>query len=84
MSQSRKGSLIEALTNIAIGYGINFAANLLILPRFGYHVTVHDTFWIGIWFTGISITRTYVIRRAYNAGVFQRWLNALRGFPQKT
>lgn len=83
MSQSRAGSLAEAGVNILIGYSINFVANLLILPRFGYHVTVHDTFWIGIWFTGISLTRTYVIRRAVNSGAFRRWFSVKRWFPQK-
>jgi hypothetical protein len=75
MSQSRTGSLVESLTNIAIGYSLNFIGNLVILPRFGYHVTVHDTFWIGIWFTGISIVRSYALRR---------WFNAKRWFPQKS
>lgn len=74
MSQSRTGSAVETMTNIAIGYTINFFANLLILPRFGYRVTVHDTVWIGIWFTGISIVRSYAVRR---------WFNAKRWFPQK-
>lgn len=74
MSQSRVGSFVETITNTAIGYLINFFANLVILPRFGYHVTVHDTFWIGIWFTGISIARSYVLRRVFNV---KRW------FPQK-
>lgn len=74
MSQSRVGSFIETMTNIGIGYLINFFANLAILPRFGYHVTIHDTFWIGIWFTGISIVRSYALRR---------WFNAKRWFPQK-
>lgn len=65
MGQSRLGSFVEAMTNIAIGYVINFAANLLILPRFGYNVTVHDTIWIGLCFTGISILRSYCLRRFF-------------------
>lgn len=66
MGQSRLGSFVEAMTNIAIGYVINFAANLLILPQFGYNVTVHDTIWIGLCFTGISIARSFIIRRWFN------------------
>lgn len=67
MSQSRLGSLIEALANIAIGFGINLVANLIVLPRFGYQVTVGDAFGIGVVFTAISIVRSYVIRRWFNA-----------------
>lgn len=74
MSQSRKGSLVEALSNIAVGYSINFIGNLVILPQFGYRVTIHDTFWIGIWFTGISLVRSFFLRRLFNA---KRW------FPQQ-
>lgn len=67
MNQSRIGSLIEALVNIAIGFGINLVANLIVLPRFGYQVTVSDAFGIGVVFTAISIVRSYVIRRWFNA-----------------
>ena len=38
MSQSRRHSFIEAWANIAIGYGINFAANMLLFPLFGWHI----------------------------------------------
>ena len=67
MNQTRLGSLIESLANIAIGFGINLIANLLVLPLFGYQVTVGDAFGIGVVFTFISIVRSYVIRRWFNA-----------------
>lgn len=67
MNQTRLGSLIESLANIAIGFGINLVANLLVLPLFGYQVTVGDAFGIGVVFTFISIVRSYVIRRWFNA-----------------
>lgn len=66
MSQSRRGSMVEACANVAIGYGINFAANLLVLPLFGLAVTAADAAGIGVIFTGISLVRGYVIRRAFN------------------
>ena len=67
MQQSRLGSLIEALFNVAIGFGINFTANLVILPIFGFNVTPADALGIGVFFTAISIARSYVIRRWFNA-----------------
>jgi hypothetical protein len=67
MQQSRLGSLIEALFNVAIGFGINFAANLVILPLFGYTPTLWDNFQIGMLYTVVSIARSYVIRRWFNA-----------------
>jgi hypothetical protein len=66
MSQSRKGSFIEACINVLIGFWINFAANLLILPLIGFHITVGQNFFIGLLYTIISIARSYCIRRWFN------------------
>jgi hypothetical protein len=67
VSQSRKGSLIEALINTAIGFVINYTANLLILPLFGFKsLTPGTNFLIGIVYTLISVVRSYVVRRWFN------------------
>lgn len=66
-TQTRLGSLYEALINIVIGYWVNFFANLLILPLFGFHVTLAQNLKIGLLFTAVSIVRQYVIRRWFNA-----------------
>lgn len=66
MKQSRIGSLIESLINVVIGFGINFTANMLIFPHFGFHITVADNFLLGGIYTAISIARSYVIRRWFN------------------
>lgn len=66
MSQSRKGSVVEAMTNTAIGYGINFTANLLIFPLFGMHISLANNFVMGLIYTAISIARSYVLRRVFN------------------
>lgn len=68
MSQSKRGSLYEALINTAIGFGINFTANLLILPHFGFTSLTWDTnLLIGFAYTAISVLRSYVIRRWFNS-----------------
>jgi hypothetical protein len=66
MSQTRRGSFIEACINVLIGFWINFAANLIILPLIGFHITVSQNFFIGFLYTMISIARSYVIRRWFN------------------
>ena len=66
MSQSRLASFVEAWANIAVGFGINFAANLVVLPWFGFAVTAGDAFGIGLVFTAISLARSYVLRRWFN------------------
>lgn len=65
--QSRLESLVEAVVNILLGFGINFTANLIVLPWFGFALTPTDAFGIGLVFTAISLARSYLIRRWFNA-----------------
>ncbi|WP_208451197.1 DUF7220 family protein [Burkholderia anthina] len=66
MSQTKRGSFIEAMTNTAIGYGINYTANLVIFPFFGMHISPKANILLGLIYTGISIVRGYVLRRCFN------------------
>lgn len=70
--QTKKGSFYEALTNTIVGWTINYVANILILPKFGLMVTYEQAFWIGCIFTVISIIRSYVMRRVFNA-IKSKW-----------
>ena len=67
MTQTRLGSLIEAFVNILVGFTINFWANMVILPWFGFtELTLATNFQIGLAFTVVSVARQYVIRRWFN------------------
>lgn len=57
---------MESLANIAVGFAINWSANMLILPLFGFKVTGMGAFEIGILFTVISLARSYILRRYFN------------------
>ena len=63
MRQSRRHSLIESVTNVAIGYGVALGSQLIIFPVFDIHIPLSDNLLIGLWFTGISIVRSYAVRR---------------------
>lgn len=67
MNQTRLGSLIEVTFNIAIGFAINWVANIYILPLYGFQITGGQAFSMGLLFTIISVVRSYVIRRWFNA-----------------
>lgn len=69
MSQSRLSSLIEAGINTMIGFGINYLANLVVLPMFGMHVSLGDNFLMGLVYTAISVVRSYAVRRWFNARI---------------
>lgn len=63
--QSRLSSLSEAITNILAGYGIAVFSLILLLPALGVPVEAHQSVEIALYFTLISLIRSYVIRRAF-------------------
>jgi hypothetical protein len=67
MSQSRRGSLAEALVSTAVGYVINLTANYLLLPLWGIHISLGANLELGVIFTVISVVRSFLLRRAFNA-----------------
>jgi hypothetical protein len=64
--QTKLGSFVEAWANIAVGFTINYCANLLIFPLFGMHISPGANFLMGLIYTGISLVRSYIIRRWFN------------------
>jgi len=66
MNQTKLGSLIEASFNVAIGYAINFTANMLILPLIGFNISVAQNLLLGALYTIISVVRSYAVRRWFN------------------
>lgn len=66
MSQSRKGSLAETVVNTSVGYILALGTNALVLPAFGFHVSIGENVGMTLIFTAISIARSYVLRRVFN------------------
>lgn len=64
--QTRIGSLAESSANIVVGFSINYVANLLIFPLFGFHISLEANFLMGLIYTAISLVRSYVLRRWFN------------------
>lgn len=67
MSQSRRHSALESVANIAIGYVVAIAAQTAIFPLFGIHIRFGDDLAIGAAFTVVSLIRSYILRRTFNA-----------------
>ena len=67
MDQTRLGSLIEAGINVLIGFVINMAANFVILPLVGFEITLQQNLFIGVLYTLVSVARSYIVRRWFNA-----------------
>lgn len=67
MTQSRRGSALEAVVNVIVGYSVNFAANMLIFPLFGWKISLSENLILGTIFTVISLVRSYWLRRFFNS-----------------
>jgi hypothetical protein len=48
MSQSRRLSLIEAVTNVTVGYGLAVATQIVIFPWFGLVASLGENLAIGL------------------------------------
>jgi NhaP-type Na+/H+ or K+/H+ antiporter len=64
--QTKRGSLAEALVNILVGVVIAFVSQLIIFKHYGYAITWETNAWMTGWFTAVSLTRSFVLRRIFN------------------
>lgn len=65
MSQSRRLSLLEAVTNVTVGYVLAVATQIVVFPWFGLQASLGDNLAIGAVFTSISLLRGYALRRLF-------------------
>jgi hypothetical protein len=66
MMQSKKHSFIEALTNCFIGWLVAFLSQLVIFPIVDIHVDLYTNLEISVYFTLVSLLRSYCLRRIFN------------------
>jgi hypothetical protein len=67
MKQSRTMSLVESLTNVAVGYGVAVITQILVFPLFGLSTTLAENMAMGAIFTVVSIARSFTLRRLFEA-----------------
>jgi len=67
MRQSRRMSFVEAIANVAVGYGVAVTTQVLVFPVFGLQASLGDNLLIGAVFTVVSIGRSYLLRRLFEA-----------------
>jgi len=66
MSQSRALSLLEALANVGLGWLVALATQLLAFPLVGIQASLQQNLVLGAIFTGVSLARSYLLRRLFN------------------
>ena len=67
MKQSRLMSLVEAITNVVVGYGVAVVTQILIFPIFGLQTTLGQNLAMGGIFTIVSLLRSFALRRLFES-----------------
>jgi len=71
--QSRWMSLVEAVTNVVVGYGLAVMTQIIVFPMFGLHASVGENLALGAIFTILSLIRGFLLRRLFNAAWVERF-----------
>jgi hypothetical protein len=82
MKQSRTMSVIEACTGVVVGYSLAVLAQVLAFPLFDLPVTLSNTLGLPLVFTLISIPRTYLLRRVFEAIRMWQQRNVVSSGPE--
>ena len=67
MKQSRLMSMVEAITNVVVGYGVAVMTQILIFPVFGLQTSLGQNLAMGGIFTIVSLIRSFLLRRLFEA-----------------
>ena len=65
MSQTRRGSAVEAVVGVGTGFLVSLAAAPLVYPFFGHAFTMSQNIGITLVFTVLSLLRGYAVRRLF-------------------
>lgn len=67
MKQSKFMSMMESIINIVVGFGISLTAQVFFLPLLGVTVSFTQNLYFALIMTVISIARSYLLRRLFEA-----------------
>jgi hypothetical protein len=71
MPQSRFDSLLESFANIAVGFLIALATQLVTFYAYDVETSFSTNLQITAWFTLVSFIRGYLLRRYFNGRIFR-------------
>lgn len=75
MKQSRLMSMLESIINVVVGFGIALVAQIVFLPMLGVTISLHQNLKFAVIMTVISIARSFILRRAFEAMRIRRPLS---------
>jgi hypothetical protein len=60
-------SLVETITNVAIGLIVSFLSQVVIFKLYDLHISLAQNLELTLYFTVVSILRSYALRRFFNS-----------------
>ena len=67
MRQSVTMSLVEAVANVLVGFGVAVVTQMGVFPLFGLQVSLVGHLRLGAVFTVVSLLRSFLLRRLFEA-----------------
>jgi hypothetical protein len=64
-AQCRSESMLEAATNVSLGFVLALLTQAAAYPFFGIHTTLRTDTAIAVIFTLVSLARSYLVRRLF-------------------
>ena len=58
-------SLVEAATNVVVGYVLAIVTQIVVFPWFGLEAALDEHLAIGLAFVVVSLARSYLLRRLF-------------------
>ncbi len=65
MTQTRRMSLLESVTNVVVGYVLAIITQIVVFPFFGILTDLSEHLAIGLAFVVVSLARGFVLRRIF-------------------
>ena len=72
MRQSRLMSPVESVANVSVGLLVATATQLVVFPILGLQASLGQNLKLALVFTGVSIVRSYVLRRVFETSGHDR------------
>ena len=65
--QTRLMSMVETITNVAIGLVVSFLSQVVIFKFYDIHISLAQNLELTLYFTVVSVIRGFALRRFFNS-----------------
>lgn len=71
--QSRRASAVESIVNTTIGFCLSWICTLSFMWLLDIKMSFHQLWWYTWFMTGVSVARSYCVRRMWNSEWWLHW-----------